>query len=130
MVARPDSNLGVPMSASHASQPSAAAVPLPADQAERLSVKMELALDHHTARANRYVESDDEVGEALRRRSERACYQIRQALDRFEAGTFGVCRTCRQQIDTERLDALPHASTCATCAGDGRHGSKLGVDRP
>lgn len=38
------------------------------------------------------------------------------AIARIEAGTFGFCAVCHQQIAVERLDAIPWAVTCVSCA--------------
>lgn len=40
---------------------------------------------------------------------------ITAALDRLEAGTYGQCVRCGEQIAPERLDVIPHASACITC---------------
>ncbi|MDQ4125064.1 MAG: TraR/DksA family transcriptional regulator [Actinomycetota bacterium] len=37
------------------------------------------------------------------------------ALDRIEAGTFGTCERCGNQIPEERLEARPIASLCVAC---------------
>ncbi len=46
------------------------------------------------------------------------------ALDRLEAGTYGICENCGQPIARERLDALPQTAWCIKCAAamadDGR----------
>mgnify|MGYP002622577607 CR=1 FL=1 len=50
-------------------------------------------------------------------RSERSIYdQVQAALDRIEAGTFGTCAECGEEISSERLDAVPYAALCAKCA--------------
>jgi len=41
---------------------------------------------------------------------------IEAALDRIEAGTYGVCVECGEDISTERLDVLPHTPRCRDCA--------------
>ena len=41
--------------------------------------------------------------------------QIEQALKRFDEGTYGRCELCGKEIAFERLEALPHATTCVTC---------------
>jgi RNA polymerase-binding transcription factor DksA len=41
---------------------------------------------------------------------------IEHALSRLDAGTYGTCERCRQEIPCERLEAIPHASTCVACA--------------
>ena len=38
--------------------------------------------------------------------------EVRDALQRIENGTFGKCAACGQQIDDERLNALPWTSYC------------------
>ncbi len=37
---------------------------------------------------------------------------VKQALASIEAGTYGTCHTCKEQIDTERLAANNAATTC------------------
>jgi DnaK suppressor protein len=41
---------------------------------------------------------------------------IEHALSRLDAGTYGTCEVCGQAIPFERLEAIPHASTCVACA--------------
>jgi DnaK suppressor protein len=38
------------------------------------------------------------------------------ALVRVAAGSYGVCEVCRQRIAPERLEAIPWAATCVSCA--------------
>jgi DnaK suppressor protein len=38
------------------------------------------------------------------------------ALQAREAGSYGRCRVCGGDIGAERLEALPAAATCITCA--------------
>jgi RNA polymerase-binding transcription factor DksA len=42
--------------------------------------------------------------------------EVREALHRIDAGTFGRCEECGQEIPRERLDALPYARFCTKCA--------------
>lgn len=42
--------------------------------------------------------------------------EVATALDRIEAGTFGVCEECGRAIPAERLDALPYTRHCVACA--------------
>ncbi|HUQ62193.1 MAG TPA: TraR/DksA C4-type zinc finger protein [Acidimicrobiales bacterium] len=39
-----------------------------------------------------------------------------RALERLNAGVYGICHTCGHEIVVERLVALPAARTCAGCA--------------
>ena len=38
------------------------------------------------------------------------------AIRRLESGTYGACRTCRRAIPVARLEAVPEASQCVSCA--------------
>ena len=41
--------------------------------------------------------------------------QIDEALAKLDAGTYGTCDRCGQQIAPARLEALPYATLCVTC---------------
>lgn len=41
---------------------------------------------------------------------------IKTALARMDAGTYGKCENCGQDIPFERLEARPTASLCMNCA--------------
>jgi DnaK suppressor protein len=43
--------------------------------------------------------------------------QIDAALRRLEAGEYGICRDCGEEIGAGRLEALPFALDCGDCAG-------------
>jgi RNA polymerase-binding transcription factor DksA len=40
---------------------------------------------------------------------------IDHALEKYEAGTYGICDDCGQPIEQGRLEALPYANLCLTC---------------
>ena len=40
---------------------------------------------------------------------------IEHALQKFDAGTYGLCDNCGKSIDPARLEALPQASLCLEC---------------
>ena len=52
--------------------------------------------------------------------------QVRAAMRRVDAGTWGICSKCGTTISAERLAALPTATTCVDCA---RPGLRRGVGR-
>jgi DnaK suppressor protein len=52
---------------------------------------------------------------ALRERAEHQLGLVEAALERIEAGRFGICQNCRRPIPTERLEALPWAALCIDC---------------
>lgn len=41
---------------------------------------------------------------------------IRHALVRIAAGTYGICSKCGGKIGLERLKVMPHADDCVDCA--------------
>jgi RNA polymerase-binding protein DksA len=56
-----------------------------------------------------------EIDYTLEENEERVLASIDTALQRIEEGTFGMCRTCNQQIAIERLEALPYTTQCIDC---------------
>lgn len=73
--------------------------PLEADSAEQAAqlgnVAVKVALEH----------------EALQEVTE-----INAALQRLEAGNYGICASCGEDIGKERLEARPWSSQCLDCA--------------
>jgi DnaK suppressor protein len=41
--------------------------------------------------------------------------QTEHALDRIDAGTYGVCESCGKPIGKARLQAFPRATLCVAC---------------
>jgi RNA polymerase-binding transcription factor DksA len=41
--------------------------------------------------------------------------EVNDALVRIDQGTYGKCASCGNQIEKERLEANPAATTCANC---------------
>src|ERR1700693_2306091 len=41
--------------------------------------------------------------------------EVRTALRSFDAGTFGICVDCGENINPKRLAAVPWASSCIVC---------------
>ena len=46
----------------------------------------------------------------------RELQQIDAAIARVDAGEYGICRDCDEEIDPRRLAALPYALLCTECA--------------
>lgn len=42
--------------------------------------------------------------------------QIDHAMERMEAGTYGICEECGKDIPMERLKFMPHVTLCVECA--------------
>lgn len=56
-------------------------------------------------------------------RAVRAVEEIDAALRRISAGNYGNCQRCGKGISLARLQALPAAALCLTCAGGGEEGA-------
>ena len=41
--------------------------------------------------------------------------KIDEALEKINEGTYGVCESCGDPIQPERLEALPYATRCIEC---------------
>jgi RNA polymerase-binding protein DksA len=73
--------------------------------------------------ADRDIERTDRVQEeavevaltALDEQGRREMEAIQAALDRIDAGTYGICEICDQTISVGRLTAMPTARLCVAC---------------
>jgi RNA polymerase-binding transcription factor DksA len=62
---------------------------------------------------------DMEVQDAVEGQEKAALAEIRRieaAISRIEAGTYGECVSCGKAIKPQRLEVLPTAAKCITCA--------------
>ena len=41
--------------------------------------------------------------------------KVNHAIEKYEAGTYGICDQCGKQIQSGRLEALPYAAFCIEC---------------
>jgi len=53
---------------------------------------------------------------SLMQNEEQVLQEIREALDRIDHATFGECEECHNPIPKARLQALPYARHCVSCA--------------
>lgn len=59
--------------------------------------------------------SEYELHLALDKNLEKLLTDVIKALARIEAGTYGHCQNCNEEIPIERLEAFPAASFCIKC---------------
>lgn len=59
---------------------------------------------------------DDEVLEGLGAAAQKELALLKRALARIKDGTYGVCTECGDPISDARLEAVPYAPLCKTCA--------------
>ena len=65
-------------------------------------------------------EGADEASElekrlALEQRLGESLNEVEHALEKYEAGTYGLCDSCGREIEQARLEAIPQASLCLSC---------------
>jgi RNA polymerase-binding transcription factor DksA len=53
---------------------------------------------------------------ALRNEAQEKLKLIKKSIARLNQGNFGHCLICNNEINDERLKALPHTSYCRLCA--------------
>ncbi|MDH4307368.1 MAG: TraR/DksA family transcriptional regulator [Acidimicrobiia bacterium] len=53
---------------------------------------------------------------SLERNSIDLLHKVERALGRLEDGTYGTCESCGSAIPVARLEVLPYATMCVTCA--------------
>jgi len=59
---------------------------------------------------------NDEVLDELDHRERQELARVDRALARVDAGCFGICDECGDDIDPRRLASLPDAEKCLRCA--------------
>lgn len=94
-------------------------------QAETLTRRVE-KIESHLRGVDREAPDDwsdraqflenDAVLEALDDQERAQVVQIRAAIARIDAGTYGVCSQCEEPIAPGRLQALPSTTSCIRCA--------------
>lgn len=86
-----------------------------------LHAKAAQAADHE-ARASQLTGHTDvdsilerELADAGAARAREGIGEIKKALDRLDAGTYGWCEACGAPIPFERLEVIPEVQHCVAC---------------
>ena len=61
------------------------------------------------------VDTDHNLLFRIRGREAHLIKKINEALEQIDAGTYGVCAECGEDINVERLKARPVAPLCIAC---------------
>lgn len=56
-----------------------------------------------------------EMGMTLEENARESLAEVVAALERIDAGTYGICERCSAVISNDRMDAVPTAKLCITC---------------
>ena len=78
-----------------------------------------LDFDENFADSGQVTAERGEV-EALSGQLSETLQDIEDALAKFDAGTYGECEVCGKRIPEARLEAMPAARVCMTCASPRR----------
>jgi DnaK suppressor protein len=71
------------------------------------------------------MESERNFELRIRDRERKLISKIKDALVRIEAGTFGICEECGENISDERLKARPVTTLCIDCKKKQENQEKL-----
>ncbi|MCP3175721.1 MAG: RNA polymerase-binding protein DksA [Desulfuromonadales bacterium] len=72
------------------------------------------------------LESDRNFELRIRDRERKLILKIREAIERIEDGTFGVCENCEEEIGEARLRARPVTTLCIDCKTEQERQEKIG----
>lgn len=61
------------------------------------------------------MEADRNFMLRIRDRERKLIVKIREALERIDNGTYGICEICGSDISTKRLKARPVTTQCIDC---------------
>jgi DnaK suppressor protein len=87
----------------------------------QLEAEMATAREHEAVSENLTGHHDvdslleRELAIDLAARSRATINEIRDALARLDAGTYGICEGCGDAIPAARLEVIPQARTCVSC---------------
>ena len=79
----------------------------------RLGSSAAEAGDDEADTSSKLFEREQEL--ALNNNMRELLEQTEHALDRIDAGTYGVCESCGKPIGKARLQAFPRATLCVAC---------------
>ena len=90
------------------------------EQADIVAAAQSANIDDEHDPEGATIAFEREHAAALARQARQHLADIDAALGRLDAGRYGICEACGDEIDLARLAARPAAATCITCAGGPR----------
>ena len=71
---------------------------------------------HHDDLSDNSVSSDEyEYNFQSLQREDKYIHKLYEALEMINSGSYGICRVCEQDINEERLKAVPTTNICINC---------------
>jgi RNA polymerase-binding transcription factor DksA len=91
------------------------------DVYDGLRERLERSRDAHERELSQLASADphtalDVIATAQRAYVRRLLSDIDAAMQRIDDGSYGACTHCHEAIAPERLELVPHASSCVRCA--------------
>lgn len=71
------------------------------------------------------LETDIEMNIHIKERDSKLILKIKQAMERIEDGSYGICETCGEEISEARLEARPVTTECIECKREQENQEKL-----
>ncbi len=85
------------------------------ERARRIAAELRAPLDDDSE-DQAIIRADDEPMEAVERSALVDISHVHDALARLANGTYGLCLSCGDAIAPARLEAMPTAILCISCA--------------
>jgi DnaK suppressor protein len=86
-------------------------------QARLTNIKKDVTQAHSGDSAEQAQEREnDEVVDAIGNETSLSIRVVLAALERIENGSYGACDSCGESIGEARLEAIPEATRCVSCA--------------
>lgn len=73
---------------------------------------------------------EESVNLELARLSYQICQAAERALRRLKVGHYGTCTSCRDDISTARLNAMPYAALCKECQDEAENVNRARLTVP
>ena len=83
------------------------------ERAERIGDSVVAAGDDEADASSKVAQREHDL--ALTQNTRELLIQTEHALERIDAGTYGVCESCGKPIGKARLQAFPRATLCVRC---------------
>ena len=85
--------------------------------------RADVAADHYdnTMESRAQIRSERQIEFAMNEHETGELGDIAAALERMQAGTYGICTDCRVSIPYARLNAYPTATRCIGCQSLAEH---------
>ncbi len=86
------------------------------------AIRRDLSSQHSSNFAEQATQrQNDDVLRNLLAEAEQGLREVQHALERLQAGRYGECVGCGEEIAAARLAAVPTAEFCVTCASQHGH---------